>query len=190
VYLRDFRRLHFLGGVLSLGDGRAATVQALRDLTRSLGVRRTVCYGNSGGAFAAMLYGLDLAAEAVLAVSGTTNLSSDFNTYLRSTGGIARVNKDFPDTPKDLRRIYAAAERRPRVLVSYGEYNWDDRIHAEHVGDVPGVTLRPVEKFMGHNAAMELVRRGEFQDLLDWLLSERPRESALLLETSKAGCGG
>jgi hypothetical protein len=100
-------------------------------------------------------------------------LSPDFNTYLRSTGGIARIHRAFADTPTDLRQIYAATERKPRALVSYGEYNWDDRIHAEHVGDVAGVTLRPVEEFMGHNAAMELVRRGELQDLLDWLMSRQ-----------------
>jgi pimeloyl-ACP methyl ester carboxylesterase len=154
-----------------LGNDRAATVQSLRDLARSLGARRILCYGNSGGAFAALHYGLDLAAEAVVAVAGRTNQAPEFNAQLQFARSVDRVETAFPGMATDLRQLYLAAERRPRVLASYGEHNWDDRLHAEYLRGVPGVTLQPIEDFMGHNAAMELVRRGQFQDLLDWLVA-------------------
>jgi amino acid adenylation domain-containing protein len=170
VYLRDFRRFQFLAGLPSLGTSREATVQALATLAASLGSKHVLCYGNSGGVFSALQYGLELGAEAVLAVAGMTNLSKDFNAQLRSGHVVSGLQETFPGAIADLRALYLAAPRRPRVLASYGEFNWDDRQHAEYLRDIPGVTLRPVENFMGHIVAMELVRRGQFQEHLDWLL--------------------
>jgi acyl carrier protein len=178
VYLRDFERSHYLAGVRSLGANREETLRSLRDLVRSLGAQRILCYGNSGGVFAALQYGLELGADRVLAISGMTNLSVEFNAHLRHARSTSRLDKVFPDAPKDLRQQYSAAERTPRVLLSYGEHNWDDRLHAEHLRGVPGVTLRPIDDFASHNPTMELVRRRQFQDLLDWLVAPTKCQAA------------
>jgi hypothetical protein len=170
VYLRDQRSLRFLAGVRSLADGRAATVRSLADIAASLNARRILCYGNSGGSFAAMLYGLELGAEAVAAIAGMTNLTTEFNAHLRNAEILSDLQKAFPDAPKDLRQIYATAPRTPRVLALYGEDHWDDRLHAEYLRGVPGVTLQPIPGSMEHNCVLDLVRRGQFQDMLDWLV--------------------
>jgi len=170
VYLRDFRRLSYLTGLPSLGPDREATVTSLRAITATLGGRRTVCYGNSGGTFAALHYGLDLGSEAVLGLSGVTNLSAEFNAHLRQAANIARLRKELPDGPIDLRRLYGTADRPPRAMILYAQHNWDDRLHAEHLSGLPTISLRAVEDNDQHNIVVELIKRGEFEGLLDWLV--------------------
>jgi hypothetical protein len=170
VYLRDFRQFYYLAGVVSLGDDRGATLTALRRIVSALGGRRVVCYGNSGGVFAALHYGLDLKAEAVLCLSGTTNISRQFNSHPVSGTGNGRASGKLPDAKVDLRRAYRIAERPPRARIVYAEHNWDDRLHAEYMRDLPTVTLQAVPGGTGHNVIMDLVRRGEYEGLLQWLL--------------------
>jgi len=170
VYLRDFRRLSYLTGLPSLGPGREATLTSLRGIISSLGGRRTVCCGNSGGAFAALHYGLDLGSEAVLGLSGVTNLSPEFNAYLRQAVNIARMRRELPHGLIDLRRLYGTADRPPRALILYAQHNWDDRLHAEYLSGLPTVSLQALENNDEHNLVVELIKRGQFEGLLDWLV--------------------
>lgn len=64
-------------------------------------------------------------------------------------------------------REYCAAPDPPRVSLIYGEDNWDDRLHAEGMRDCAFAKLRPVVQCAGHNPAIELIRRGEFQSILE-----------------------
>jgi hypothetical protein len=166
VYLRDFRRGFCLDGIRSLGDTRIATVEALRDLASSLGARRIFCIGNSSGAYAALLFGIELYAEATLALAALINLSPDFNNQ-----NTAWWRKILPETSVDLRQAYAAADHPPRTLIVHSRDNRDDLRHAECLGGSPGVALYPVEGYAGHNLVVELVRRDEFTKLLDWLMT-------------------
>jgi pimeloyl-ACP methyl ester carboxylesterase len=170
VYLRDFRRLSYLTGLSSLGPDREATLTSLRGIIASLGGRRTVCCGNSGGGFAALHYGLDLGSEAVLGLSGATNLSPDFNMHLRQAVNSARLRRDLPPGLIDLRRLYGTANRPPRALLLYGQNNWDDRLQAEYLSGLPTVTLKAVEDHDEHNVVVELIKRGQFEGFLDWLV--------------------
>lgn len=170
IYLRDFRRLSYLTGLPSLGGDRAATVASLRGIIASLGGRRTVCFGNSGGTFAALLYGLDLGSEAVLGLSGVTNLSPEFNTHLRQAAIVARLRREVPHALVDLRRLYGTADRPPRALLLYGQHNWDDRLHAEYLSGLPTVSLEAVEDHDEHNLVVELIRRGQLERRLEWLV--------------------
>jgi hypothetical protein len=170
LYLRDFRRLAFLAGIASLGASRDATLDSLRKIIASLGGRRVLCFGNSGGVFAALHYGLDLQAEAVLAFAGTTNLSAEFNTGLRSAGIVARLAQGLGSTVDvDLRQLYARAQRPPRVRIVYGENNWDDRVQAEYLSGLPSVTLEPLQKLASHDAVIYSVIGGLFETQLNWL---------------------
>ncbi|MEX0852681.1 MAG: non-ribosomal peptide synthetase [Bauldia sp.] len=173
IYLRDFRRLYFLDGVPGLGRDRQRTLEGLRALIARLGSRRVLCYGNSAGAFAALDYGAELAAEAVLALAGPTTLSPEFNVHLRSAAPAERTRRKLPEAIVDLRPRYAAGAR-PRAQIVYAGHDWDDRLQAEHMAGLAGVELRPVENFLGHNVTMELIRRGRFDEVLDWLVGETP----------------
>lgn len=171
VYLRDFHRQHYLEGVKSLGT-RDQTVAALRQIIASLGAARIACYGGSGGVFAALQYGLELEADAVLCLSGTVNLCPEFNAYSIYEKSANKLRADLPDAELDLRRLYAAAPHPPRVRMIYGADFWDDRIQAEYMGTLPCVTLQAVDNFGEHNVIVELIRRGQFGTALHWLVPD------------------
>ncbi|MGH6925222.1 MAG: hypothetical protein ACRED5_15935 [Propylenella sp.] len=169
VYLRDFKRLLFLAGLASLDADRLGTVAAFRDIARSLGAKRILCYGNSGGVFPALLYALDLGAEAVLAMAGATNLEPGFNAYLRYQKLARKIGEAAPDAAIDMRRAFEAAANPPRTLIVYGNENWEDRLHAENMAGLPTVTLRSLDQVNSHNAVMDAIVRGEFEGILRWL---------------------
>jgi hypothetical protein len=172
IYLRDFRHYYFLGGVSSLAATRDATIAALRRIIASLGTKRIACYGASAGVFGALHYGLDLEADAVLCVGGTVNLSPEFNAYTLNEQRANKLRADLPDAPLDLRRLYAVAPHPPRVRMIYGTDYWDDRIQAEYMGTLPCVTLQAIENFGEHNVIVELIRRGQFETALHWLVPD------------------
>lgn len=171
VYLRDFRQVAYLAGIRSLGENRDSTLASLRDIISSLGAQRSVCYGNSGGLFAALHYALDLESETVLGLSGITNISPIFNRHLRSAGSIARLHRELPNVAVDLHQAYSNAKRPPRVRIVYAENNWDDRLHAQYMKGLGTVTLEGVPESDEHNVITDLVKRGEYESLLEWLVN-------------------
>lgn len=166
IYLRDFRHQFFLDGVPTLGIGLEASLEGLRKVLADLGARRTLCLGVSVGGFAALYYGLKLGAERVAALCGAVSLEPAFNTHLRWTGSALRLSATYPGLALDLVQEYGAAARAPHVSLVYGAHNWDDRLHAEYMASLPCARLSPVADFDGHNVVVELVRRGEWTQLL------------------------
>jgi hypothetical protein len=174
VYLRDFRRAHYLHGVQSLAPTRDATIMALQRIVASLHAQRIVCYGNCAGLFAALDYGLELGADAVLGMSGRTNLTPESNMHTTYEPTALALKSQFPDACLDMREAYSQAEKPPRVCIVYGKNFWDDRIQAEEMNTLPCVTAFGLEDCAEHNLITEVIPRGEFEGLLDWLI--RPPE--------------
>ncbi len=166
VYLRDFNGCKYLGGIKSLAADRPASLEALRRIVDQLGGRRILCYGNSAGGFGALDYGLALGADAILCMAGATNLDPDANRFTRSATTARRLRSAFPDATLDLRLSYAAATRPPRTQMVFGEHNWDDRLQAEHLDGLTGVSLHPVDNFAGHAAFVGSLHRNTFDGLL------------------------
>src|SRR5262249_2860088 len=93
VYLRDFSRRYYCGGLERLGPDRASMVAALRRMGEA---RRVLCWGNSSGAAAALHCALDLDAECAVAFAGPFNFLPEFNVHLRSARPAARLRKAVP----------------------------------------------------------------------------------------------
>ncbi len=167
IYLRDFQRAHFLKGVRSLAEDRAGSVKALKSLAAELGARRILCLGNSSGGYGALLYGLELGAEAVLSFSGPSNLEPEFNEHLNRRDSAERLREALPAQPLDLKTLYLTGSTPPRPLIVYGEFSWDDRLHAEHMAEAPAAELISIPGFLGHGTVAEMIRRGEMEALLD-----------------------
>jgi len=170
VYLRDFRRLFFREGVPTLGAGREATVARLREIIRSLGANRVLCYGASSGAFAALHYGLDLSARTVLSLSGFSKLVYDaLPRDLRSDN---YRNHPIAKQPIDLRELYSRVANPPNALLFYGDSHPYDRAQAEHMAGIKNAKLVPVENCATHMVPIELIRRGAFERALLWLCEQ------------------
>ena len=174
IYLRDFKLFLSLRGVPSLGATRDATLASLRNILASLGASRILCVGNSAGGFPALHYGIELGAEAVLAFATPTSLVRSFNagcTWIVLANHIAKNVPEFSEL--DLRTLYVQVERAPRVRLVYGANNQNDRLHAEHMEELPSVTSQKLEGYGGHNVMIELITRGRFPPLLEWLIGKR-----------------
>jgi amino acid adenylation domain-containing protein len=170
VYLRDFRRCHYLQGLQAFGEGRAATLAALDHIRRELRVTRLVCWGHSSGAIAALQYGLELSAEAVVSVSGPINFTRDFNVYLRWSWLASRLRRIAAQSLTDIRQAWLERQRVPRTLLVYGDNYWDDRLQADYLRGIPSITHLPIENHADHHAVREIVRRGWYPKLLEWLV--------------------
>ena len=166
IYLRDFRDEFFLDGVGAIDGGLGRTLEFLRQAVNELGARRILCYGFSVGGFAALHYGLLLHAARVLALGAPVDLQPGANLFLRWARAARRLHKEHPGLRLNMAHEYRTAPTPPRVSLMYGEDNWDDRLHAERMRDCAFANLRPVAQFAGHNPVIELIRRGEFQSVL------------------------
>jgi hypothetical protein len=170
VYLRDFRRLFFREGVPTLGASREATVAKLREIIRSLGAGRVLCYGNSSGGFAALYYGLDLSARKVLSLSGFSRLV--FDALPRDFRANDYRSHPISKQPIDLREFYSRVANPPNALLFYGDSHPYDRAQAEHMAGIKNAKLVPVENCSTHLVPIELIRRGAFERVLLWLCEQ------------------
>lgn len=166
IYLRDPLRLAYLGGVPDAGADMATTIASLRTLIQELGASRVICYGNSIGGYGALRYGLELGANAVFSMAGLVNLQGRFNAGLHYDESAQRIEAAFPEAELDLRELYRSTKSPPATWIVYGEHNWDDRIHAEYMAGVDGITLTQIGGSKDHNVAAELIRAGQFQAFL------------------------
>jgi hypothetical protein len=165
IYLRDFTKSLYLQGIQSLGD-YAATVEKLRATLTKLGTRKIVCIGYSAGVFGALLLGRDIPADLVLALAGPSTielgtLRAESRPHYATLEALRTSGKlEFPDLAKD----YATNKVRVRYL--YPELNDFDKRQAENLLHCPGVTLEAVEGSKQHFIVPELIRRGQFAQLL------------------------
>lgn len=173
VYLKDYSDACYLGGISELGGSMRATVAGLRELARSLDATDIYCLGNSIGGYAALRYGLELEAEAVLAFSAATKLDP----VLAAAIGVSDLQRYFDEDASlgaDLKQLYAEATNRPRVILAYGELHANDASQAQHFADLPDVTLHPVPGYDRHEVVSQLIATGMFPGLVEGLLRIQP----------------
>jgi hypothetical protein len=171
VYLRDTSGRSYLDGTPSAGRDWQALLDSLRATIADLGAGRVFCFGVSSGSLPALRCGLALGAESVVAFGGPLVMSPSFNKDLRKLTIFDRIGDDAPAEITDISISYMDAPAAPRALLVYGADNWDDRIHAMHVGRAPSVELFPVEDCDQHPPVFELVCRGQFEQFLEWIFA-------------------
>jgi len=176
LLLRDeTAHLYYHQGIAGLGTGIADTAVALQRLVSGLGPRRVVMAGSSMGAYAALLFGLQIGADAVVAINGLSYLDEDL---ARRRGGGERVPRSFGD----LRGHYTSRRRAPEYLDlrseidrlhgtppvvrwHYGTQDPIDALHADHLDGAPGVTLIPHRAVREHAMLpLRLVTSGLLND--------------------------
>lgn len=170
VYLRDPSKLCYLSGVPGFGQGYQPTLTAMRELIGSLGHPTVYCLGNSGGAYAALRYGHDLGASAVLGFSTSTDVSS----LLPRLGHplVSDYRRLTPDLSVDLKELYASSATPPRVTLVYGDQHAADAASSIRMGDLPTVTLVPIAGYDRHDVISQTIAVGLFPSLIEQLLFE------------------
>jgi len=169
IYLFDWKDALFLGGVNGLGDSLAETVASLRRKCAEMGTRRLICLGQSAGGYAAIRYGLELGADAVMAISPTVAqpMSGMPLRRIRATLG---DNVDAADL--DLRVWFGRRSPTPRTWVIFGAGCAADAQSARVLAGLPGVVVQPISGFDHHAILAPLVVSGRFSSLLAGICEE------------------
>jgi hypothetical protein len=144
LFVRDLTKTWYLTGLPGLTRGVEKTAEFFRNEIRSANAARVVMVGYSLGGFAAMLYGMLVDADQVLAFSPQTFVSL----RQRIRHGDHRWNRYALKLPlktrgkyRDLRSWLAKSRARTKHEVHYAEDSRLDVLHAKHVEGLPNVTL-------------------------------------------------
>jgi tetratricopeptide (TPR) repeat protein len=172
IYLKDFRRLRYLGGIASLGTDYPTTVPALRQLCGRLQAKRLCAIGYSAGGYAAIRYGVELAAARIVSFAGDTHMVRD--PAARWERGYRlireRVRAKFDDAEIDLRQVLTARRSSATIELVYPAAWPRDRAQAMHLSGIAGVALHPVTGCDDHNLLSWLALHADLPAMFGRLL--------------------
>lgn len=145
VYLKDFDRLRYLGGIRSLAGSYAGALEALRRIVARLGARRVLTLGACNGGSAAIRYGIELGAERIVCFAAATHLAPEAPTRLRQKQNFMRhrLTEAVPAGLPDLRPFLQARGHLAHITYFYYPNDPREAADAEHIADLPGIRFHP-----------------------------------------------
>jgi len=165
AFIRDVNRHWYHGGVAGVGDDIDTVAEHLRNLAAEVEAEQIATIGSSAGGYGALLFGALLSCE-VHAFSPQTFIDPELR---------ARHNDDrWPESMEELdgHMDMRYADLRPASAASaatchvyYPSLRPVDVAHAEHIGDLPQVTLHAFES-ANHNLVGELRDSGWLDDFM------------------------
>ena len=179
IYLRDQYRQWYHRGLPDVGDNIESIATFLQQYTTHQSTHRVVVFGNSGGGYAAMLFGHILQVDEVHAFAPRTFI-----------GPIKRlIHNDLPFGSEmqiflrlffhgqwkyfDLKKVFLASPKNKRnIHVHYSSGHKIDNLHASRMRSVAGVHLHPYQ-YERHDLVKHLKRNGKLSQII---------ERAILLE--------
>lgn len=175
LYLRDSHRTLFLTGIHGHSDSFEGGVDILRQRVAALGATEIYTLGTSSGGVGAIKYGLALGSSRIMAMSAPVNLHFDF---MSQDGRIHAVYRSLYDrlTPEeyDVRSFIEKAKSPSKIILYHGDSHTQDAAHARSIADMPGVEIRPVADYGGHNVLRPLMERGQLLSTMSELLEIPP----------------
>lgn len=145
------------------------TVAGLRRKCEELGTRRLICFGQSSGGYAAILYGLKLKADGVLAFSPVILPVMEPRSLDRIEAAKGRrLNR----RDVNLHRTLARSREAPPITIVYGDRNETDARSARHLAGLPGVAEHPLAGVEVHGTVETTSRSGEFPMIFSALCDE------------------
>jgi hypothetical protein len=154
VFLKDARPHFYMDGIEDLRPGYENSLADLRALCASMGDLPIYCIGSSMGGFGALRYGLDLGADAILALSTWTTLAANVDP---PTPAEIWASRHMGANAIDLKPLFAARANIPRLTLYHGALNGRDTRHAQRCGDLPGARVIGLEGYSGHDSFSHLV---------------------------------
>lgn len=164
LFVNDVRRHWYQSGVAGLGDDAETTLASIRAWARELGVDEIYTFGQSMGAYGAVLYGARLGAR-VAAFGAETVLG------LEASRSAALMPVDAPAHCPDLAPTIMAA-RRP-ILCFAGEQDAVDLYCMSRTYAFPNFQPRTLVA-LGHDIAAHLHQRDRLVPLLRAFVDNQP----------------
>lgn len=170
VFLQDFSRLFFLGGIASLGADVEETIAALRAMLPA-SVGELLGLGFSGGGYSALLYGLELGVTRYLLFSAPTDGGEEAMRHPESMAPrYQRIRSVSTRHLVNLHDRVAARPDRPRIDLWFGADSPWDRCNAERMADLANVHLHPIQNCNTHDLLGFMQADGSLEPVLrEWL---------------------
>ena len=163
IYLRDRNRIGYFKGVKSLGD-YDESIAGLKKILADVGAERVHTVGNSAGGIGAVSMGIDLEAAHIVGFSAPISITRAAANMDRRTQVFAeRLLGGVPETRRDLRARLMARKDGGQTHLFYGSDMPEDRMHAQTLIGVDGVTLYPLPGLAGHGALFRLAQNGDLR---------------------------
>lgn len=165
VYIRDFGRNLYLGGIRSLGN-LDETIAAIRRDLAAMGTERSIVMGNSGGVYGALHYAHLMQASGVLCFAGPTSLKAGLQeaaerpVYDRVQQLIDAGELREPDL-----RAYYGGNGIP-VRYFFAEHYQFDAVQVETIDALPNVSIEPLRNYERHVIIGEMARRNQLTTVL------------------------
>jgi hypothetical protein len=147
LLLRDPQRRFCIAGMPPVGHAYDECRNTMARIADICGAGQPpVCIGISAGGFAALRFGLDLQASAVLgfSVPTTLNIDDDPQATLRRYPQLAAFYKHHRALGRDVVPDYLRAKKTPRVRLLYDPEHRRDSFLARRMETVPNTRLIPV----------------------------------------------
>jgi len=174
VFVRDKQQAWYqLGLDQFLQSPTEVAEQIIQAITLEHNNPRLIMIGNSMGGYAAMLFGLMLNAEQVIAFSPQTFVDRlnrmrflDFRWAPQINRMHTAIKQDEASTAHfDLRPLISKNVYKPRIDVYYSERHRLDRIHAERLRECKNVFLYPC-RANSHALVRELRDEGKLSEII------------------------
>ncbi len=170
LFVRDLLQAWYHRGIPGYGDTLTEAADGLRRLIDEHEVQRLVVAGNSAGGYAALVFGGLLGAHTALCFAPQTVLLPDqlaaMDDHRWDDTLDELIADDMVDARfSDLRVALPALQASTRYEVYFDESLPVDRMHAERLDGVPGVTLHRLAGG-GHGVALDMRRDGSLERVL------------------------
>jgi len=173
IYLRDIHRLWYHHGLPSVGNDIDAIASFLQQYTNHPSIRKTIVIGNSGGGYAALLFGYILEADEVHAFSPKTfidPIKRIINYDIPPKSGITYLFRLFLHGQRkyfDLKKVFlASAPKKGGFHIYFAENSRIDHLQATRMRSIPGIHLQPF-RYDRHNLINILKRRGKLRKIIE-----------------------
>ena len=166
IYLTDHRRLIFLDGLETVAPGYEGLRDALARTLDDLGADEVHVMANSAGGFVGLRTAIELKAKSFLGMSIRTDLSDGSPIPVGDFFKKPELREVAPHMLIDLKPMLRASPWPERVILYSGDGNPVDRPHAEHLADLPNVTLHLLPNHVQHDVVAALLIRGDLEAVL------------------------
>lgn len=167
---KDFKQCWYQQGLLGLAGTVAETTELLRRAVPE-GQTTTATLGSSAGGYAAILFGVLMGVDKIVAFGPQTLLNSrvfaKFENAQSVFADLVREGRDYLDLVEVIKANPGFAGK---IRIYYSQSNEVDREAAERLAvfDFVEVLPHPGE---AHGVAREMARGPEFKEALEWLFS-------------------
>jgi hypothetical protein len=169
LFLGDPWLCWYYRGIPGFGDSIDGIACHIKALCAQEQIKRVATVGLSGGGYAAILFGILINADEVIAFNPLTKLKDRSDTFY--PGRLMELHNEFGKDHRylDLHELKQEVKPKTRISIFYAANNKRGTRHAKYLGGLENVRLISCP-FFSHHLATFLAKQGELTELLRAIL--------------------